>query len=176
MQTPFQELLYSLNICILSVCLPFSRGQSESIYVSLAILISTLQVETTQKKKERKKKLSRAIYTFKFQGSCKKSCNNSVKIGVPTPSKRGCQLSRATLPLKVYILTCNRVPTMGPRVGNSAVGYPRKNYKYLRVKATRTYHHCASFSLIQLHKCRNDSPQPGLPPLIISLNAFFGKL
>jgi hypothetical protein len=56
-----------------------------------------------------------------FQGNSKKSSNNSLKFGVPTPSKRGsrCQLFRTTLPFQ---LTCNRIPTFSPREENSAVG------------------------------------------------------
>ena len=56
---------------------------------------------------------------------------------------------------------------------NSAVELPwMKKYKCLRVKAIRAYHHCALLSMIKPRKRRHDSPQPGLLPPIISLNAY----
>ena len=46
----------------------------------------------------------------------------------------------------------------------------KKKKNCLRFKAIRTYHH-AWLSVIKQDKCRNDLPQPGLLPLVISLNA-----
>ena len=116
------------------------------------------------------KMFSRSIYKSKFQGNCKKICNNFSKFGVPTPSKCGCQLLR-TAPLKVHV---SPVTGSQPRVLEEKFSCRIilvQKYKCLRIKATSTYHHHTLFSVIKPCKWRNDSPQPGLLPLVISLNA-----
>lgn len=82
--------------------------------------VGNLMIVLRLKKKEQMFRID--IYTFKFQGNCKKICNNFSKFGVPTPSQCGCQLFRTTLSLEVHILTCYRVPAIISRMKNSVEG------------------------------------------------------
>jgi hypothetical protein len=54
--------------------------------------------------RRKRKMFSRAIYTDKFQGNIsKKICSNSLKFGVPTPSKRGSQIIQDNTTTPAYL-------------------------------------------------------------------------